>query len=374
MQHTIILPDLGQTTNEARIAAWLKRTGEHVKRGEPLVLVETDKVNVDVEAFEAGYLRETLVAEGELAGALMPIAILTDSPDESYSTAAAPAAPAQQSIEPIARATEPSTTGRRPAAPAARKRAAQLGIDLAGLAGTGSNGLITSADVERAAAEVQKQDSGASKMPPLRTLQAMANSVIESKREIPHFYATIDLALKHAAQWRTARNLAEPDEHITYNDVFVRCAALALADTPRMRKAFAGGRFEERGRADVVVIAELEGTLSYTPLPDADVMPWADLRRVIRRRGAAAISNPATPALAISNLGMYGVKQFSAIIPPACTSVLAIGAVRQEAVFEDGGIIPRLIASVTLSADHRVVDGVTAARYLERLQHHLNSL
>lgn len=365
MHHTIILPDLGQTTNEARIANWLKRAGEHVKRGEPLVVVETDKVNVDVEAFETGYLRETLVAEGELAAALMPIAILTDTEDEPYSLPQESQAAAPLATSEVAKAPAAVIPGRPRVAPAARAKAARLGVDLSRISGTGAAGLITSKDVERA---------GMGAIPSLRAMHAMAASVSESKRDIPHFYATMDMAMDHAAAWRSNRNGSSASHHVTYNDLLVRCAALALADSPRMRTRYAGGKFQQHPQADVIVIKEQDGTLLYTPLPNAAEISWEDLQQAIRRDGVAAPATPLFPTLAISNLGMYGVREFSAIIPPACTAILAVGAVRQEAAIADDGIRARSIASVTLSADHRVIDGITAARYLQRLQHHLNSL
>src|SRR5581483_2432525 len=321
MQHTIVLPDLGQTTNEARILEWLKRVGEHVQRGEPMLSVETDKVNMDVEAFQSGYLREILVPEGEMATALTPIAILTDTAEEPYHRPGAePAAPAP---------------GKKIAAvPAARARAKELGIDLASVKGSGANGMVTVADVERAAESRGGSDD--------RAWSAMAATVTAGKREIPHFYLSADLALDHAALWRKTQNAAGTNGHVTFNDVFVRCAKLALAESPRLRTTYEEGKFRTWDAAEVLVVAAREDGLVF-------------------ERPAGSGQSKAT--LAISNLGMFGVKQFAAIIPPGCTAILAIGAVRKDAVVRDGKVVVAEVCTVTLSSDHRVVDGIASARF-----------
>jgi pyruvate dehydrogenase E2 component (dihydrolipoamide acetyltransferase) len=331
MQYTIVLPDLGQTTNEARILKWLKCVGEPVTRGEPLLAVETDKVDMEVESFENGFLREVLVPEGEKATALAPIAILTEGADEPYQ-------------RPGDHPAEPPAKRRVAAVPGARERARELGIDLEAVKGTGARGMITREDVEQFTRAANGSEN--------RAWAAMAATVVASKREIPHFYAARDLDLNHATGWRKRQN-ENGSDHISLNDVFVRCAKLALADSPRLRTAFDSGRYRPHERAGVLVIAARGDALILEPTES---------------------SEKASATLAISNLGMYGVKQFAAIIPPGCTAVLAIGAARQEPVVREGKVVIAEICTTTLSADHRVVDGIAAARFLERLQHHLNSL
>jgi len=356
MQHNIILPDLGQTTSEAKVVQWLKKPGDRVSRGEPILAVETDKVDMEVEAFESGYLREVLAEEGSMASALAPVAILTDTPEEKYDLPGAE----KPKEAPAA----------RPAAPAARMLAKELGVDLTQIEGTGAKGLITRADVQRFAG------TRAPAAPPEshRAQSAMAATVSNSKRDIPHFYATRDLEVASAARWRDRWNASQNGDRASFNDVFVRCAAQALGDVPRLNVAYQDGTFAQRTAADVLLVVAREPVLLLLPIADPRALDWKDFVHRVHDSAAQGTSAPAAPLLAISNLGMYGVKEFAAIIPPGCSSVLAIGAVREAPVVRDGALAVEKIVTVTLSADHRVVDGIAAARFLERMQFHLNSL
>jgi pyruvate dehydrogenase E2 component (dihydrolipoamide acetyltransferase) len=369
MQHNILLPDLGQTTSEAKIVRWLKNPGDHISRGEPIVAVETDKVDMEVEAFESGYVRELLVPEGSMATALTPVAILTDTADENY------AALDQQQVN-AARA-EPSSPLPLPpagkpragnAAPAARALAKELGVDLASVEGTGPKGLITRADVQRFV------EAGPPAADPHRALAAMAATTAQSKRDIPHFYASRDLEVTAAARWREHWNQTQNGAHASFNDIFVWCAARALADVPRLNLAYRDGTFEQGTAADLLLVVARESALLLVPITDPRALDWKEFLQRMRRRAEQTQSEKAVPRLAISNLGMYGVKEFSAIIPPGCSSVLAIGAVREVPVARNGNITVERIATATLSADHRVIDGISAAHFLERMQLHLNSL
>lgn len=252
------------------------------------------------------------------------------------------------------------------AVPAARALAKVLGVDLSQVEGTGPSGLITRADVQRAA-----NGAAAPKAAPERARAAMAATVTNSKRDIPHFYATRDLDLDAASGWRDDWN-RQHDAHASFNDVFVWCAARALSDVPRLNTAYRDGLFEQHGKADVLVVAAQDSALLLRPVADPVAHSWEEFLAAHAANGASSV--PASPLLAVSNLGMHGVKEFAAIIPPGCTSVLAIGAVRAAPVVREGAVAVGRIATVTLSADHRVVDGIAAARFLERLQFHLNAL
>ncbi len=370
MQHNIILPDLGQTTSEAKIVQWLKKPGEYVARGEPILAVGTDKVDMEVEAFESGYLRELLVEEGTMASALAPLAILTDAPDEVYQPVGgqAPTVPVEEAVLP-ASPPPAKRQGGAGAAPAARILAKELGVHLAQVEGTGPKGLITRADVQRFADGRSAVDTSAFQ----RAMAAMAVITTNSKRDVPHFYVIRDLEVGTAARWRNQWNEAHNDVRLSFNDVFVRCAALALADVPRMNLAYRDGAFEQRSAADVLLVVARAPALLLHPVADPRALDWKEL--VHQLRNGVRQGNPtAAPLLAISNLGMYGVKEFAAIIPPGCSSVLAIGTVREAPTVRNGAIAIEQIATVTLSADHRVIDGIAAARFLERMQFHLNSL
>ena len=370
MQRTIILPDLGQTTSEAKIVQWLKKPGERVARGEPIVAVATDKVDMEVEAFEGGYIRELLAKEGSLATALAPLAILTDEPDEDYQLNS------ESDVAPqSAGGRSPQTTtpvADRPqylnATPAARTLAREFGVDLTEVAASKASGLITRADVQRSVDTHSTSDRN-------RALAAMASTTVASKRDIPHFYAKRDLVVTAAACWRVERNRANKDEHATFTDVFVWCAAKALADVPRLNLAYAGGKFEQRETADVLLVVARDPAMLLVPVRDPRVSGWEGfLQRMHKRSLAGESGSSGSPLLAISNLGMYGLTEFSAVIPPGCSSALAIGAVREAAIVRHGAIAIEQVVTFTLSADHRVIDGVAAARFLERIQIHLDSL
>jgi pyruvate dehydrogenase E2 component (dihydrolipoamide acetyltransferase) len=350
MRLVITLPDLGQTTNEAKVLSWWKRPGEKVARGEPLLVVETDKVNMDVESFAGGYLREVLVEAGTVVAARDPIAILTDTLEEAYDSPA-PSPPQQTRIA---------------AAPAAKSLARELGVDFSSISGSGPDGLIVRKDVERAAGGRRDDES--------RAIAAMAAIAAAGKRDIPHFYASLDVDMAAAETWRACWNSSHPGLDASLNDIFVRCAARSLRDAPRFNMRLEQGAYRQ-GEAGILVVIAREPGLALVEAPDAHT-GWEEF--LPRMRAATQKGSHAAPAmrpmLAISNLGMFGVKEFSAIIPPGCAAALAIGAVRDAAAVRDGQLQAGRVCTLTLSADHRIVDGVAAARFLQRMQYYLNDL
>jgi pyruvate dehydrogenase E2 component (dihydrolipoamide acetyltransferase) len=372
MTHTIIMPDLGQTTSEGKILKWLKRPGDKVSRGEHLLEVETDKVTMEVEAYTSGYLREILASEGQMASAMSPIAIVTDTPEEHYER------PGEEAPAPTSRV-ETSTAAPRVAspvthdliaAPAAKSLAKELGIDLKAIPGKGPGGWITRKDVEQFAAG-QKTS---------KPMAAMAALVTRSKQTIPHFYLTADVDVSAAERWREQWNAAHPDLSATVNDVFVRAAAKALEEVPSLNVSYRDGRYEQNPAADVVLIVAFESGLALVPVADPTRLSWDEylqsMRKILERaRQGRTTESPSrsTPLLAISNLGMFCVKEFAAIIPPLCTAILAVGAIRDEPVVRNGQVQVGRVATLTLSLDHRVVHGITAAKFMERIQEHLNN-
>lgn len=368
------MPDLGQTVAEGKIVRWLKNPGDKVVRGEPLLEVETDKVTMEVEAYKSGYLRELLVDEGQMSSALTPIAIMTDDPEEPYERLAREALPSKAPVvepSPAAARVASPLTGAVVAAPAAKSLARELGIDLNLVRGSGPGSLITRRDVEQFA-------TGRTVSQPMA---AMAVLVTRSTQIIPHFYLTADVGVSAAERWREQWNAAHPGLPATFNDVFVRAASNALRDVPQLNVSYQEGRYESRSTADVLLVVAVEQGLALVPLAEPGSQPWEDFlstaRKVLEkaRQGRVTVSSVrATPLLAISNLGIFRVKQFAAIIPPSCTAILAVGAVRDEAVISNQQVQVGRVATLTLSADHRVVDGITAAKFMERIQEHLNAL
>jgi pyruvate dehydrogenase E2 component (dihydrolipoamide acetyltransferase) len=388
MTHNIIMPDLGQTVAEGKILRWLKKPGDLVTRGEALLEVETDKVTMEVESYRSGFLRAILVGEGEMASAMSPVAVLTDRADEVLGNgglrdaeAAGPvlehgADPSTrgQAASELARGVEPAGqnhSGRVAASPAAKLRAREAGVDLKTLVASRADGLITRRDVDRALGSRLVS----------RAAHPMAAVTTKSVQTIPHFYATIDADLSAALEWRRQWNLEFPDSRLSLNDVFVRAASLALRDLPAMNARYSHGMVEQRTRADILLVVATSRGLSWMPVSDPAGDEWQVHARNMRRAlKAAAQGAPITalpegaPALALSNLGMFGVRQFTAIIPPDSAAILAVGAVREEPVVHNRQIEIGERCALTLASDHRVVDGVTAANFLEKIQIHLNSL
>jgi pyruvate dehydrogenase E2 component (dihydrolipoamide acetyltransferase) len=383
MTHHIIMPDLGQTAAEGKIIRWLKKPGDKLAKGDALLEVETDKVTMEVESYKAGYLRAVLVEEGHTASAMSPIAILTDTPEEAYEPSGADeehqsahqglraiAASTEQLVDETSSAAQLRPSGRPVATPAAKARARESGVRLDGVVGTGPEGLVTKRDVE-SALEWRESSAAAS---------AMAVITAKSAAEIPHFYVTVDIEMGHTLQWREKWNAAHADLHASLNQILVRAAMLALKDVRNLNVRYRDGRLDQRTAADVLLVVATESGLTLVPAGDLSSSSWEvylksmrailDGARVNRFKGSANTA----PVLAISNLGMFGVKQFTAIIPPGCTAILAIGAVREEVVVKNKQMRIAEVCSLTLGADHRAVDGVTAAKFLERVQMHLNSL
>ena len=388
MVHNVIMPDLGQTVSEGKIVRWLKRPGEKVAKGEALLEVETDKVTMEVESYKAGYLRAILVGEGELAVAMSPIAVLTDRPDEAYEkTGTGDAAKAGLSpdsasppprldvsgagVAPRSPAVLASEVANPPATPAAKSRARELGLDLSLLLPSRPDGLLTRRDVE----------SALTRQRPSRPVLPMAAVTTKSVQSIPHFHVTVDADVSALLAWRGRWNEDHPESQLSLNDIFVRVAALALRDVPALNVRYSNGAVEQRTAADVLIVVAGERGLTLATVADPTRPPWKDhtdvMRQTLKRAGQGLAELPlpgGTPALAVSNLGMFRVRQFTAIIPPGSTAILAIGAVREEAVVRNRQVEVGEVCTLTLASDHRVVDGITAAKFLERMQVHLQAL
>ena len=371
MATLITMPKLSYQMDQGTIVRWLKSEGDRVEKGEALLELETDKAIFEFESPQEGYLRKILGQADTPIPVLSPIAVLTDAPDDPVDldalqkTAETPAdapAPAPQAERPA-----PARQGRVPSSPAARRLARELGVDLAAVTGTGPRGRVTEADV-REAADTSRPVAPA-REPLSRMRQAIARSMVQSKTTIPHFYVSIDLDLTEEEAWR--RGLPEA-ERPTLSDVLIKALALGLCEFPDLNSSFEDGHIVRHPDVHIGLAVGLEDGLLVPVISQPDRKP---LKQVAREREAAVEAARAgrmvtaqSPTCTLTNLGMFGVTSFAAIITPPEAAALAVGALAEEPRILNGGIHVRRILTATLSADHRLADGLLTARFLGHLK------
>ncbi len=395
--HPVTMPKWGIEMTQGTLNQWSVAEGARVDKGDPLLEVETDKIVNTVESPAAGQLRRILAATGETlpVGALLAVlaeAAVSDAEINSFigsfkgatvsfePDGAAPAAAVP------AGADTPGTDG--PAddvrvSPIARRLAQTLGVDLSKVTGTGRNGRISKEDVENYVARQPAVDSAVSSNPPavigLSPMRAsIAKRLLESKQTIPHYRISMDVDVGKLRARR--RDLSESlGRKITLNDMLVRAAGLALVKHPAVNSQFDGEQLRQYPRADIA-LAVATGTGLITPIiRSVDQKSIADVAALSAELADRARSGKLTReeitggTFTISNLGMFGVDRFDAIINPPQVAILAVGAAAERVVVRDGAPGVAWIMTLTLSADHRVVDGADSAGFLATLRDLLQS-
>jgi pyruvate dehydrogenase E2 component (dihydrolipoamide acetyltransferase) len=370
---------------EATIVGWLKRPGETFLRGDPLVEVETDKATVVYEAESDGVLAEILVPEGRSAALGEPIARLGEADGDEAPRAAAEdrrAAVTEDARTVIAFAAapeQPAAMTRARATPVARRTAVSFGISLSELDGTGPGGRIRKLDVVRA-----RSSTPASEAPDLKgpttvvmlstTGETIARRMTQSRSEIPSFDVVVQADMSTIVQLRSgAADLVETVPSV--NDFIVKAAALALREHPAFNSSFVNGRSERHGRVNVGIAVATEDALLVPAVVDADskslAVIAAEARALVTRAHARRLSPEELGAstFTVSNLGMFGVRSFTAVINPPQVAILAVGSVTRSPVeTAEGGVMFRDVADLTLTADHRAIYGADAARFLGRVR------
>lgn len=427
MTVSILMPALSPTMEEGTLSRWLVNEGETISSGDVIAEIETDKATMEVEAVDEGIVGRILVPSGtEGVRVNTPIAILLEegeSPDDIKAEEAAPSPPPPVSPEPTtgpvttadSAAAEPppppspstaarqSEGGRIFASPLARRLAADAELDLAQLRGTGPHGRIIKRDVEAAVADgVAKPKAPAAPAPLADTASAeqvkalyepgtyeelpldsmrriIASRLTEAKQTIPHFYLTIDVEVDGLLSARARANaaLAESGTKLSVNDYCIKAAALALRDTPDCNVAFAGDRILRFEVVDVAVAVAIEGGLFTPVLRNADSKPISVLSSEMKDLASRARSRRLAPqeyqggSMAVSNLGMFGIRNFDAVINPPHGSILALGAGEKRPVVRDSGISVATMMTATLSVDHRAIDGALGARFLAAFRRYI---
>ena len=385
MAITVLMPRMGYDMQEAVLVQWLKAEGDHVNLGEDIAEIETDKAIVPMPSVGTGTLLRQLAAEGETVPVGQILAVIGQPGEEippEMLAGPAPAVPEPQPAAPATRAVAaaPAPSGLR-ASPIARKLAAEHGIDLAHVTGTGPGGRITESDVasyaEQLLSEAAEPTTSAETVPLSRMRLAIARLTSHSKSEIPHFYMAIEVSADPALALRSEVNpkLQSQNVRLSVNDMVVKACALALQKYPTLNASFAGDSllFHPSINIGVVVDMDNEGIMvpSLLECQDKTIMELSTAGRDLVRRAKENALRPdelTSATFSISNLGSLGVYTFSAVVHPPNAAILAVGAIRKEPVVRGDDIVVGQVMNLTLSVDHRVEDGVTAARFLGELK------
>jgi pyruvate dehydrogenase E2 component (dihydrolipoamide acetyltransferase) len=427
----VLMPQLGETVGEGKITQWFKAAGDTVKPGDNLFEIETDKVSMEVPATSAGVLADIRVPAGEVAPVGAVVAVIADGagatePAPKAAAAPAPSAPlppraipaaardaavpaAPVKLDPFFEVRTPErnygparlATGRS-VTPLARRLAAEGGIDLAKISPSGPHGRIVARDVEAAraaataprpaAAPVEGLGADAIKAiyrdVPFREVpldgmrRTVATRLTQAKQTIPHFYLTADVEIGRLITLREEANAAAPKDKdgkpafkLSLNDLIIKAWAAALQRVPAANAVWAQDRILRFEYSDIAVAVALEGGLIAPVIRHAEVKTLSAISNEMKELAARARAKKLKPSeyeggsSTISNLGMYGVREFAAIINPPQATILAIGAARRQPIEkEDGGIAFASMLSVTLSCDHRVVDGALGAELIAAFQ------
>jgi pyruvate dehydrogenase E2 component (dihydrolipoamide acetyltransferase) len=377
--YDIVIPTLGATGSDVVLEEWLVQPGQFVKSGSALFMVTTDKATVEVEAFRDGFLRETLISPGATVPVQTVVGRIADTLEEPLSGGLpAEAIGIEEHIRRIEELPKTSDVHprRRLASPLARRMAAELGLDLASIKASGSQGQILKRDVVRAV-EQTYPEGGAHRMPLSPMRRTIAQRTQHSNAEVPHFHGSvvIDMTeskalLKQAAAMARTNGWAVP----TITDLALRAAALALRQTPALNVSFRGEEILYFNDIHIgLVIGMAEGML-IPVVRHADQLNLFTLAATTRRlhkgaeEGQLSSSQLSGATFTVSNLGMYGLDSFNAVINPPEAGILALGAAKEQPAAWQGNLALRWQMTATLTVDHRAVDGITMAKFLEKFK------
>ena len=433
MATQVIMPKLSPTMEEGQLSRWLKKEGDKVSMGEPLAEIDTDKATMEMQALGNGVLRKILIQEGESAPLGQLIAIIGE-PDEDISaltaqaaTSPSPKAPASAEQEPSAQEAKPapapeaavagnvagnaSGNGRQEAAPSentssgrlivsplAARMAAESGIDLRSVSGSGPGGRIIKRDVEElisgktasapagaqspqrhlravGGAALQKSANAEASAyrdePASEMRRTIAKRLVTSLGPVPHFFLTTEIEMDRAAEMRKGINELDPELKISVNDIIIKVAAAALMQHPQVNASFQDKVVRYYEHADIGVAVAIEEGLITPIVRAADQKSLSEIASEVRDLADRARHRKLRPeeylgaSFSVSNLGMFGIDEFTAIINPPEAAILAVGAMSPKPVVRNNELVIRQMMRVTMSCDHRVVDGATGAKFLQ---------
>lgn len=452
MATQVVMPKLSPTMEEGQLSRWLKQEGDKVSMGEPLAEIDTDKATMEMQALGSGVLRKILIKEGESAPLGQLIAVIGE-PDEDISALIAGAASSQQAADEkesspaeavedggdgksaqtsTGAASEPASqsgngassaaqpvedkaqtdaaqaevakeSGRLVVSPLAARMAAEAGINLRTLSGSGPGGRIVKRDIEEAmkaaqqpAAQTQAGAAEARGQQPSQPSQVegasayrdeamsemrrvIARRLVTSIGPVPHFFLTTEIEMDRTAEARRTINETNPDLKISLNDLIIKVAALSLIQHPQVNASFQEKSIRYYERADIGVAVAIEDGLITPIVRAADKKGVGQIAAEVRELAERARTRRLRPeeytgaTFSISNLGMFGIDEFTAVINPPEAAILAVGAMTAKPVVRDGEIVVRQIMRVTMSCDHRVIDGATGAKFLQTFKRMLEN-
>ena len=380
------MPSLGADMEDGTVVEWRVHPGDTVKRGDIVALVETEKGLIEIEIFENGIIDRIVVSEGQkvpvgtVLAMLCPVAAAGTGaarPTPAAPAAVQPAPPPQPApAAPVS--PPPGVAGQRlHVSPLARRRAAELGVDLSAVAGTGVDGSVTVADVEHAA----QQPVGAAPQPAARATtadrqaamrKAIAAAMARSKREIPHYYLGARIDMSHAMEWLTAENLQRPiTNRLLYSALLIRAVALATRDVPEMNGFWIDGAFKPGAGVHVgVAISLREGGLVAPAIHDVDKMGLDEVMQrtldLVKRARAGVLrsSEVSDATITVTNLGEQGVETVFGVIYPPQVALVGFGKLTEQPWAADGMVGARPVIAASLAADHRASDGHRGGRFL----------
>jgi len=416
MATKVIMPKLSPTMEEGQISRWLKKEGDKVSMGEPLAEIDTDKATMEMQALANGVLRKIIINEGQSAPLGQLIAIIAEPNEDIASLMSEAAAPAKQeqpkqeqphekpaeqpapqvraaaaSAASAPRAVDnghpKSDSARMIVSPLAARMAAEAGIDLRSLQGSGPGGRIIKRDIEAAISQPKAEPSfprvvqagqipqiGASAYrdePASEIRKTIARRLVTSLGPVPHFFLTTEIEMDRAAEMRRGINALDPDLKISINDVIIKVVAAALVQHPEVNASFQEKFVRYYDRADIGVAVAIEDGLITPVVRAADQKSLSQIAAEVRELAERARSRRLKPeeytgaTFSISNLGMFGIDEFTAVINPPEGAILAVGSMSPKPVVRDNEIVIRQMMRVTMSCDHRVIDGATGAKFLQ---------
>jgi pyruvate dehydrogenase E2 component (dihydrolipoamide acetyltransferase) len=409
MAEVVRMPKLSDTMTEGVVAEWHKKIGDQVESGEVLAEIETDKATMEFESFQDGVLLHIGIEKGTTAAVDSILAILGEEGEDISSileaektggntpkeSPKAEAPVAQKENKPAAPVAEPKPSpapttdhkavhsnenGRVKASPLAKALAKEKGIDINAVHGSGDGGRVVKRDVDEYTPSASNSFPSASigvesytEEPVSQMRKVIASRLAESKFTAPHFYLTLDIDMDNAISSRKTMN-ASGDVKVSFNDMVVKATALALKKNPKVNSSWLGDKIRYNEHVNIGVAVAVPDGLLVPVVRFADTKGFAQIGAEVKDFAERARNKKLQPedwagnTFTISNLGMFGIEEFTAIINPPDSCILAVGGIKQVPVVKNGNVVPGNVMKVTLSCDHRVVDGATGAAFLQTLK------